>query len=73
MGVLERQQAVRLYRGQIPSPGRPTVAWRQDPVRFWVGYCGGGDDRGRGGSRGCVVAGWVSVFRHAGGVNPRCQ
>ena len=31
----ERRRAVRLYRGQIPSPGRPTVAWRQDRVRFW--------------------------------------
>ncbi len=24
----ERQRAVQLYRGQIPSPGRPTVAWQ---------------------------------------------
>jgi len=30
MGVWERQRAVQLYRGQIPSPGRPTVAWRPD-------------------------------------------
>ena len=26
----ERQRQVELYRGQIPSPGRPTVAWRAD-------------------------------------------
>jgi hypothetical protein len=26
----ERQREVQLYRGQIPSPGRPTVAWRVD-------------------------------------------
>jgi IS30 family transposase len=32
----ERQRAVQLYRGQIPSPGRPTVAWRQDWVSFWA-------------------------------------
>ncbi len=32
----ERQREVQLYRGQIPSPGRPTVAWRADRVRFWV-------------------------------------
>ncbi len=32
----ERQREVRLYRGQIPSPGRPTVAWREDRVRFWT-------------------------------------
>jgi hypothetical protein len=30
----ERQREVQLYRGQIPSPGRPTVAWREDRVRF---------------------------------------
>ncbi len=31
-----QQQKVRAYRGQIPSPGRPTVAWRQGRVRFWA-------------------------------------
>ena len=30
-----KQKQARLYRGQIPSPGRPTVAWREDRVRFW--------------------------------------
>jgi putative transposase len=35
MRVRERQRAVHLYRGQIPSPGAPTVAWREDRVRFW--------------------------------------
>src|SRR5205809_79713 len=28
MGAGPRQRAVRLYRGQMPSPGRPTVARR---------------------------------------------
>jgi hypothetical protein len=33
MGTMrERQRAMQLYRGQIPSPGRPTVAWRQGRV-----------------------------------------
>jgi hypothetical protein len=41
MSVLERQRAVQLYRGQIPSPGRPTVAWRQDRVRFWAAIAAG--------------------------------
>ena len=37
MGTIkQRQRAVQLYRGQIPSPGRPTVAWRQDRVQFWA-------------------------------------
>ena len=31
MTMRERQRQVQLYRGQIPSPGRPTVvAWRED-------------------------------------------
>src|SRR5438105_3269667 len=37
----ERQRAVQLYRGQIASPGRPTVAWREDRVKFWAAIaCG---------------------------------
>ena len=37
MGTMkERQREVQLYRGQITSPGRPTVAWREDRVRFWA-------------------------------------
>ncbi|MCA0252144.1 MAG: LapA family protein [Actinobacteria bacterium] len=30
-----KQARARAYRGQIPSPGAPTVAWREDRVRFW--------------------------------------
>ena len=37
----KRQLEVRCYRGQIPSPGRPTVAWRQDRVRFWAAIAAG--------------------------------
>ncbi len=36
MTMRERQRQVQLYRGQVPSPGRPTTAWRQDRVRFWA-------------------------------------
>src|SRR4051812_42313639 len=32
---------VQLYRGQVPSPGRPTVAWREDRVRFWAAVARG--------------------------------
>jgi IS30 family transposase len=66
----QRQRQVQLYRGQIPSPGAPTVAWRQDRVRFWAAIAQGvkTDDA-------AVVAGVSSPvgyrwFRHAGGVNP---
>ncbi|MCX5165216.1 IS30 family transposase [Streptomyces sp. NBC_00264] len=71
MGVLERQKRVRAYREQIPSPGRPTVAWREDRVKFWAAIA-----RGVKTEDACVEA-RVSApvgfrwFRHAGGVNPR--
>jgi DNA-binding CsgD family transcriptional regulator len=71
MGVRERQRAVQLYRGQVPSPGRPTVAWREDRVRFWAAIA-----RGIKTEDACLearVSGPVGFrwFRHAGGVNPR--
>ena len=38
MGTMrERQREVQLYRGQVPSPGRPTVAWREDRVQVLGG------------------------------------
>ena len=72
MGTMrERQREVQLYRGQVPSPGRPTVAWREDRVRFWAAIADGRDDRGRGGARrGCHPRLAFRWFRHAGGVNP---
>jgi IS30 family transposase len=65
-----RQQQVRAYRGQIPSPGRPTVAWRNDRVRFWAAVSRGvktEDAAVEAGVSGPVAFRW---FRHAGGVNP---
>jgi IS30 family transposase len=62
---------VRLYRGQIPSPGRPTVAWRQDRVRFWAAIARGiktEDAAVEAGVSSPVAFRW---FRNAGGVNPR--
>ena len=70
MGVRERQRRVQLYRGQIPSPGRPTVAWRADRVRFWAAIASGEkteDACAAAGVSGPVGFRW---FRHAGGVNP---
>jgi hypothetical protein len=70
MAYGKRQQQVREYRGQMPSPGRPTVAWREDPVRFCAAIARGAKtedacDEAR-------VSGPVGFrwFRHAGGVNP---
>ena len=49
-----RQKQARLYRGQIPSPGRPTVAWREDRVRFWAAIAAGCQDRGCGVEAACL-------------------
>jgi IS30 family transposase len=64
------QMKVRAYRGRIPSPGRPTVAWREDRVRFWAAI-----GRGVSTDAAAVEAGVSSPvgyrwFRHAGGVKP---
>ena len=71
MGTMrERQREVQLYRGQVPSPGRPTVAWREDRVRFWAAVARGlktEDAAGEAGVSSPVAFRW---FRHAGGVNP---
>src|SRR5215204_3120799 len=66
----ERQREVQLYRGQVPSPGRPTVAWREDRVRFWAVIARGvttEDAAAEAGVSSPVAFRW---FRHAGGVNP---
>jgi len=66
----ERQREVQLYRGQVPSPGRPTVAWREDRVRFWAAIARGiktEDAALEAGVSSPVAFRW---FRHAGGVNP---
>src|ERR1700744_1041142 len=66
----ERQRQVQLYRGQIPSPGAPTVAWREDRVRFWAAIARGvktEDAAVEAGGSSPVASRW---FRHAGGVNP---
>ena len=70
MGVGPRQRAVRLYRGQIPSPGRPTVAWREDRVRFWAGIARGLSSEEAAAAIGVSQPVGTRWFRHAGGVGP---
>jgi IS30 family transposase len=66
-----RQKQVREYRGQIPSPGRPTVAWREDRVRFWASIATGVlTDEASEAARVSAPVGY-RWFRHAGGVNPQ--
>src|SRR3954462_1091947 len=71
MAYGSRQLQVRAYRGQIPSPGRPSVALREDRVRFWAAIATGALT-----DEAAVAAGVSSPvgyrwFRHAGGVNPQ--
>jgi IS30 family transposase len=71
MGVGPRQRAVRLYRGQMASPGRPTVAWREDRVRFWAAIARGVSSEEAAAEIGVSQAVGTRWFRHAGGVRPK--
>ncbi len=71
MGTMkERLREVQLYRGQIPSPGAPTVAWRQDRVRFWEAIARGVKTDVAAQEAGVSSPVGYRWFRHAGGVNP---
>jgi IS30 family transposase len=65
-----RQKDVRTYRGQIPSPGAPTIAWREDRVRFWAAIARGVKTEEAGVEAGVSSPVAYRWFRHAGGVNP---
>lgn len=70
MGVGPQQRSSREYRGQMPSPGRPTVAWREDRVRFWAAIAKGRryeEAAAEGGVSPAVGTRW---FRHAGPGEP---
>ena len=71
MAYGKQQLEVRAYRGQIPSPGRPTVAWRQDRVRFWAAIAAGAMTEDAAVEAGVSSPVGFRWFRHAGGVNPR--
>lgn len=66
-----RQKQVRAYRGQIPSPGRPTIAWREDRVRFWAAIATGVLTDQASEAAGVSAPVGYRWFRHAGGVNPQ--
>lgn len=70
MGSTRGQKDVRLYRGQIPSPGRPTVAWREDRVKFWAAIAAGAKTEDAVREAGVSSPVGFRWFRHAGGVNP---
>lgn len=70
MGATKLQQAIRAMRGQMWSPGRPSIARREDRSRFWGAIARGvtSEDAAReAGVSPPVGSRW---FRHAGGMAP---
>src|SRR5881409_341098 len=70
MGVRERQQAVREMRGQIWSPGRPSVARREDRQRFWRAIAAGCSSEEAAAAAGVSQAVGSRWFRDGGGMPP---
>src|SRR5215210_31400 len=70
MGVRERQQAVREMRGQIWSPGRPSVARREDRQRFWRAIASGWSSEDAAAAAGMSQAVGSRWFRDGGGMPP---
>jgi Helix-turn-helix domain len=70
MGVGKRQQAIRAMRGQMWSPGRPSVARREDRQRFWRAIAAGRSTEGAAGAAGVSVPVGVRWFRDGGGMPP---
>jgi IS30 family transposase len=69
MGVGKRQQSIRAMRGQLWSPGRPSVARREDRQRFWraiAAGCSSGEAAAAAGVSQAVGSRW---FRQAGGMS----
>jgi IS30 family transposase len=70
MGGGKRQQAIRAMRGQIWSPGRPSVARREDRVRFWRSIASGASSEDAAVVAGVSQAVGSRWFRQAGGMPP---
>ena len=70
MGGGKRQQAIRAMRGQMWSPGRPSVARREDRVRFWQSIASGASSEDAAAAAGVSQAVGSRWFRQAGGMPP---
>jgi DNA-binding CsgD family transcriptional regulator len=55
----------------MASPGRPTVAWREDRVRFWAAIARGVSSEESAAEIGVSQAVGTRWFRQAGGVRPK--
>jgi IS30 family transposase len=70
MGVGKRQETIRAMRGQMWSPGRPSVARREDRVRFWRSIAAGASSEDAAAAAGVSQAVGSRWFRQAGGMPP---
>jgi hypothetical protein len=70
MGAGQRQQAIRVMRGQMWSPGRPSAARREDRVRFWEAIARGVSSEDAAAVAGVSQAVGSRWFRQAGGMPP---
>lgn len=70
MSIVERHRAVVAMRGQMWSPGRPSVARREDRVRFWEGIARGVSSEDAAAEAGMSSAVGSRRFRQAGGMPP---
>lgn len=70
MGVGRRQQAIRAMRGQMWSPGRPSVARREDRQRFWRAIAAGVSSEDAAAEAGVSQAVGSRWFRDGGGMPP---
>ena len=70
MGVGERQRAAGAMRGPIWSPGRPSVARREDRVRFWRSIAAGVSSTDAAAVAGVSPAVGSRWFRDGGGMPP---
>src|SRR5437588_5708245 len=70
MGVGERQRAACAMRGQAWSPGRPSVARREDRVRFWRSIAAGVSSTDAAAVAGVSPAVGSRWFRDGGGMPP---
>jgi Helix-turn-helix domain len=68
MGAGTRQQAVRVMRGQMWSPGRPSVARREDRQRFWRAIAVGRSSEDAAAVAGVSQAVGSRWFRDGGGM-----
>ena len=66
----QRQLAVRAMRGKIWSPGRPSMARREDRVRFWEAIALGLSSEDAAAEARVSSAVGARWFRHAGGMPP---